>query len=108
MSEQGTKKSNVRGEWARRRALLESTERVAGMGSWEWIPEMDELSWSENLFRIFGVGPGEVAPSLELVFERAHPDDREEVIRAAEQLRLGGDGHPLEYRIVLPDGSVHH
>jgi hypothetical protein len=36
------------------RALLESAERVAQIGSWEWTPETGELLWSDNLFGYLG------------------------------------------------------
>jgi DNA-binding CsgD family transcriptional regulator len=56
---------------------LESAERVAQIGSWEWTPETGELLWSDNLFRLFGLEPGSTTPSVELVREMTHADDRE-------------------------------
>jgi PAS domain S-box-containing protein len=94
-------------ELARRTAQLESAESLAGMGSWEWIPDAGELRWSDNLFRIFGLSPGEITPSLESAFEQLHPDDRERVEHQSELLRVGRMA-PLEYRIVLPDGAIRH
>jgi PAS domain S-box-containing protein len=88
-------------------ALLESAERLAQMGSWEWIPDADELVWSDNLFRIFGLAPGEITPSLEAAFDQLHPDDRERVEQHAELLRAGRMP-PVEYRVVLPTGGIRH
>jgi PAS domain S-box-containing protein len=91
----------------RQEALLESAERLAQMGSWEWIPDADELVWSDNLFRIFGLTPGEITPSLGSAFDQVHPDDRQRVEQQAELLRAGRMP-PLEYRIVMPTGGVRH
>jgi PAS domain S-box-containing protein len=77
------------------------------MGSWEWIPDADELVWSDNLFRIFGLAPGEITATLDGAFEQVHPDDRERVEQQAERLRAGKMA-PLEYRIVRPAGGIRH
>jgi PAS domain S-box-containing protein len=90
------------------RALLEAAEELAQIGSWEWIPDMSELVWSDNLYRIFDLEPGEVEPSPEYVFERTHPDDRDRVARQVAQLEETGALPPLEYRIVRADGVVKH
>jgi PAS domain S-box-containing protein len=88
-------------------ALLECSEEAAQTGSWDWHLDTDELRWSDNLYRIFGVEPGEVTPTPGYLFERAHPYDRERVERAVKSQRAGRV-RPLEYRIVRPDGEVRH
>jgi PAS domain S-box-containing protein len=90
------------------RALLESAERVAQIGSWEWTPETGELLWSDNLFRLFGLEPGSVTPSAELVLGMTHPDDRERQAREVERLRRGTTYQRFGYRIVRTDGSTRH
>ena len=88
-------------------ALLESGEEVAQTGSWDWHLDTNRLHWSDNLYRIFGLRPGEIEPTPEYVFERAHPYDRERVEREVE-FKRAGRLQPLEYRIVRPDGVVRH
>jgi PAS domain S-box-containing protein len=91
------------------RALLESAERVAQAGSWQWTPETGELIWSDNLFRLFGLEPGSVTPSPDLVLEMTHSDDRERQTREVERLRRRAIAHhQLDYRIVRTDGSPRH
>jgi PAS domain S-box-containing protein len=91
-----------------RRALLEAAEELTQVGSWDWTPREARLRWSDNLFRIFGLEPGEIDPTTEYVFAATHPDDRDHVAGEVEQLRLTGELHPVEYRIVRPDGVVRH
>jgi PAS domain S-box-containing protein len=95
-------------EAPRRSLLSDRTEELAGIGSWLWTPENGRLRWSDNLFRIYGLRPGEVAPSPEYVFANCHPDDRERVERATEELGHTGRHRELRYRYVWPDGTVRH
>jgi DNA-binding CsgD family transcriptional regulator len=86
--------------------VLGSAEQVARLGSWEWFPKSDEQSWSDNLYRIFGVEPGEVVPTQEFVLEQTHPDDREKVAAHVESLRHVPSPPPLDWRIIHPDRGV--
>jgi PAS domain S-box-containing protein len=91
-----------------RHTLLKRAEEVAQAGSWEWDVETDELLWSDNMYRIFGLEPGEITPTLGYVVERTHVDDRDRVELALEDARREANIGPLEYRIVRPDGAVRH
>jgi DNA-binding NarL/FixJ family response regulator/PAS domain-containing protein len=84
----------------RRLDLLERAERVAGFGSFEFCPETGKHVWSDNLYRLWQLEPGEVTPSLEYVMERTHPDDRTHMAEATELLASGGHLPPFEFRIV--------
>lgn len=95
-------------ETLRRAALHERTEELAGFGSWDWTPERDQLVWSDNLFRIFGLRVGDIVPSAEYAFAHCHPDDEQRVRRAAAELGRTGRRSELRYRYVRPDGTVRH
>jgi PAS domain S-box-containing protein len=103
-----TEQETARADAERRQVLLDRAERVASIGSWQWTPEKRELLWSYNLFRIFGLEPGQITPSPKFVFERTHPDDRDRVERAVARLELEGRLAALDYRIVRSDRAVHH
>jgi PAS domain S-box-containing protein len=87
-------------------ALLERAEEVAQIGSWDWDLETGRLLWSDNLFRLYGLEPGEITPTPGYVLEQVHPDDQERVEREVESARRGGQLRPLEYRFVRPDAAV--
>jgi PAS domain S-box-containing protein len=90
-----------------RETLHERAEELAGLGSWEWTP--GQMLWSDNLFRIYGLRPGEITPSGEYLFAHCHPDDRERVQRAEHELgQTGRRRGDLRYRYVWPDGTVRH
>ena len=90
------------------RTLLRAAEDAAHIGTWEWDLESDELRWSDNLFRIYGLEPGAIRPSLGYgyLFEQLHPGDRERVERAGERIRQEGQLEALEYRFIRPDRAM--
>ena len=99
------------GDWSgsdEQRLLLESAERVAQVGSWQFTPETGELRWSDNLFRLFGLEPGSVTPTTEFVLEMTHPDDQDRRARWVEQLGEGAIDGGITYRIITADGTVRH
>jgi DNA-binding CsgD family transcriptional regulator len=93
--------------WARKLALWDYAERIAGLGSWEWTPATDELLWSDNVFRLFGFEPGEVTPTPDLVMTMVNPGDRVRVKESLTALAGGTfDGRGFEYRSSRADGRV--
>ena len=86
---------------------LKAAQRIAHLGSWSHNLQTGEGEWSEEYYRLLGLTPGSIVPSLESFYDTVHPDDLshvESVIRTAMQ-----DLHDytLEYRVVHPDGSIH-
>ncbi len=89
-----------------RETLYERVEELAGFGIWELTS--GRLLWSDNLFRIYGLRPGEITPSAEYVFLHCHPDDKKRLERAVHELGRAFRHRELRYRFVWPDGSVRH
>src|SRR6202522_3283543 len=89
------------------RVVLERGEELAQTGSWDWNLETNELLWSDNMFRLLGLKPGEVTPTPAYVAGRIHPDDRERVQRELDSARQRGTLPDVSYRISWPDGTVH-
>ncbi|MCA1701541.1 MAG: PAS domain-containing protein, partial [Actinobacteria bacterium] len=86
---------------------VDQAEQIGGLGTWEWTPDTGELWWSENLFRMFGLAPGEIAPSVDYAVARMVPEDRQQAEQALTALLGGGfRDHVVEYRIVGADGAV--
>jgi PAS domain S-box-containing protein len=90
------------------RTLLAEAQSLAGLGCWEWDPASGRVSWSDELYRIYGVERGVFQPSFESYLECVHPQDRERVA-ARVSGALGGSGRggfAFEERIVRPGGEV--
>ncbi len=78
---------------------------AAAMGTWEWNPQTGLLQWSDGLKAIHGFAPGDDNVSFERYQSEIHPEDRDRVLAILAESAKGHDHH-IEYRIVLPDGSV--
>jgi DNA-binding CsgD family transcriptional regulator/PAS domain-containing protein len=87
---------------------LDAAERVARLGTWEWPPGTDTQVWSDNLYSIFGVEPGQISPTRQYVLERTHPEDRDRLAKYIELSALIARPPPIEYRIRQPAGDVRY
>ncbi|MEN6341849.1 MAG: PAS domain-containing protein [Methanospirillum sp.] len=85
-------------------AHLARAQQLAQMGSWSWDLESDRLFWSDETYRILGLGPGEIEPHLEDYLASVHPDDWKAVNAAIEDAFSSGI-YRVEFRIVQPDGA---
>ena len=89
----------------RQESMLSDAQQIAHLGSWERDLVTNELQWSDEVYRILGLLPGEVSPSLPAFMERIHPEDRT-IVQESLDRTLRGDGtHDVDHRIVLPDGT---
>jgi len=99
-----------RAEEARRQseARLNRAQEIAHLGSWEIDLATNELIWSDETYRIFGVEPHEFAVTQEAFLERVYPDDRQAVSDAyLVSLQEGRDTYEIEHRIIRKDtGAV--
>lgn len=91
----------------RRETQLAEAQRIAKIGSWEWDVVNDVVTWSDELYRIYGVTPDEgFAPNYQGFLDRMHPDDRDVAARAVQRA-LEGDGEfEFDARIFRSDGSI--
>lgn len=85
--------------------LLAHAQTLAKMGSWQWDPQSGELSWSDELYRIYGLDPGD-AVSFESYIEAVVPDDRERIAAVVSRVLETREPFSYEERIRRPDGSI--
>jgi PAS domain S-box-containing protein len=92
---------------ARSERLRAEVERIARVGSWEWDLASNRITWSAELFRIFGLDATTFDSTYEAYVSRLHPGDRDRV--AANVRRAVEMGEPFihTHRVVLQDGSEH-
>ncbi|MDZ7724607.1 MAG: PAS domain S-box protein [candidate division KSB1 bacterium] len=92
----------------REHTMLSRTEAVAHVGSWQWEVEGDKVTWSDELFRIFGLEPAEEAPSFTEHQTFYVPEDRTRLLKAVEECLSNGVPYDLEVRVMRADGQLHH
>ena len=89
-------------------AYLAEAEKISHTGSWGWNVSSGEVYWSKETFRIFGVNPGDVKPSYQLLLQFVHPEDKAFVEQTLEKAKSETSDFKIEFRIVLSDGSTRH
>jgi PAS domain S-box-containing protein len=87
-------------------AKFEEAQRVAHVGYWEWDLRTDQVIWSHETYRIYGLHPQESPVGLATIRESIHPEDREFVFRKAAEAVQGKVRADAEHRIVRPNGEV--
>jgi PAS domain-containing protein len=102
-----TERKQTELELARTSRLLFEGQKIAHLGSWEYIAETGETIWSDEEFRIYGLEPGPKSPTYEeLLARHIHPDDVAPLQALFGQALRTGSIFEMDLRIVRPDGSV--
>ncbi|MBB3149547.1 PAS domain S-box-containing protein [Phyllobacterium trifolii] len=91
----------------RSEAHLAEAQRLSHSGATA-VNKSKILYFSEEAYRIWGFSPTLGLPSLEMIAERLHPDDRDRVLAAIQLAFSDQRGYSHGYRILLPDGTVKH
>ena len=94
-------------ELVRREAYLAEAQRLSHTGSFGWKPDTGEIIWSDETYRIFEYDLA-ITPTIDLVAQRVHPDDRADIQSVIERASGGTPTFEHAYRLLLPDGRVKH
>jgi PAS domain S-box-containing protein len=89
-----------------RERQLSDSQDLAGLGSWVWEVEPDRVTWTDNLYKIYGLEPQAFPATFAAYLDRVHPDDRPRVREIIEGAYRQGKEFDFEERIVRPDGTV--
>ena len=93
---------------AEREELLREAERIAHLGTWTYDLGTGRVTWSDELYRILGIEPGSIAPSVDAFFEAVHPADRARAQATTAQAIRDGILPLVDCRIVRRDGTIRH
>ncbi len=88
-------------------SLLEA-QKLSHTGSWRHDFASGEVTVSPEIFRIFGIKPGEDVSSTDFFFSWFHPEDRERVQELFKRSEIQKTDYQEDHRIVLPDGTIKH
>ncbi len=98
-------REGTNGAYAAEAAQLAHAARLLHVGSWEWDIRHDQIRWSRELYRIYGLDES-FTPTYEAFVALQHPDDREHIASLIESALEIGAPLEFEHRIVRPDGRV--
>jgi len=103
----GVAVARVRSDEALKRsaAFLAEVQRVSSTGSFSWCAATDEITWSEEIYRIFELHP-EVPVTLELIRTRVHPEDVPLFHKMIERVRGYCSDFECEHRLQMPNHTT--
>jgi PAS domain S-box-containing protein len=93
-------------EMKRSRERLAQAQRLAHLGSWEWDVARNQVTWTDELYVIYGVDPGSHVPSYESFLASVHPDDREHTGNVLRMAMQNLSPFVYDHRILRPDGAI--
>ncbi|MCK9386897.1 MAG: PAS domain-containing protein [Sulfuritalea sp.] len=82
--------------------------RAARLGVWDWDLEKNQLVWDDGMYALYGVSREDFAGAYEAWLNGLHPDDRAASDEISKQAQRGERDYDTEFRVVWPDGSIHH
>ena len=87
--------------------ILSMAEKVAKLGSWRWNPNTNEVQWSDNMCRLYGIKPSDFDPTFDYASHFTHPDDIDIVEKYVNSLlNEKCQPPPPEYRIITPKNEI--
>lgn len=86
--------------------LFSLVQRLAGLGCWEWNVTTNVVTWSAQLYSIYGLDEAKFGASFEAYLERVHVDDRQRVQTTIGEALQSKDEFRFEERIVRPNGEI--
>jgi PAS domain-containing protein len=84
---------------------LTEAQRLILTGHYCLQVSSQKIFWSEETYRIYDFDPATTA-TVDMVYERAHPDERELIRQFIEGAPHDGKQLDLEHRLLMPDGSI--
>lgn len=88
--------------------ILTIAQRVAHVGSWEINLLTKEAQWSDEFFRICGLEPKSVTPSIAAGYKLIHPDDHRLIKDIVSQAVKDHKEYKATLRVLRPDGTIRH
>ncbi|MBD2257588.1 EAL domain-containing protein [Pseudanabaena sp. FACHB-2040] len=95
-------------ERQRAEARLKQAQNISHTGNWEWDLTTHEITWSDEMFHIFGLTPADQAPGQSTICARVNPEDREALYQMVEAAIRTGVAYSLEFRLLYPDNTCRH
>ncbi len=102
-----TERKRTEEDLRRSEAVLAETQRIAGLGSWEYHLETKKIKWSDETYRIAGRENRDIE-NLDQYLKIVHPDDKTLLSKAIEKSISEKVPYEIELRHLKPDGTYNH
>ncbi len=85
--------------------LVAEAEALARLGHWQLNLGSGELTWSDEVYRIFGIAPDTFDARYETFLAAVHPEDRNQVSQAFDASIRSGNDYEVLYRVLRRNGE---
>jgi PAS domain S-box-containing protein len=89
-------------------AALVEAQGIAHIGNWEFDIQSQKITWSKELFYMFGLDPNQPEPIYTDYLQLIYADDRFVLQQYIERAIADGNPYAIDYRIIRPDGSIRY
>lgn len=91
-----------------RERQLSEAEAIGHMGHWHWTMDQQDLRFSDEIYRIFGVNRSGFHPTLDSVNAMLHRRDVGRMMQAFQRAIIAQNDHEIDFRVIRPDGEIRH
>ena len=92
----------------KREQQLSEAEAIGHMGHWHWSLGQQEIRFSDEIYRIFGVTRENFFPTLDHVNAMLHRRDVGRMIQAFQRAIIEQNDHEIDFRVIAPSGDIRH
>ncbi len=92
----------------KREQQLSEAEAIGHMGHWHWALGQQEIRFSDEVYRIFGVNKDEFTATLDSVNAMLHRRDVGRLIQAFQRAIIEQNDHEIDFRVIAPSGEIRH
>lgn len=89
-------------------ARLLNAQRISQLGFWDWKIDKNQLYWSDEIYKIFGLSVQEMGGNYENFINSVHPNDREYLQNTVNSSILNNEPYSIDHRIILPNGEIRY
>lgn len=100
--------SKARGILEEQQRLLKHAEAISGVGHWRFDLITQQVTWSDEVFRIHALPLDAGVPPYEQIQKLYHEDDRATLTELVDRAVTTGEGYEFQLRIRRPDGSIRY
>ena len=101
-----THRKNTENALHRSEENLKEAQRIAHVGNWNLNHATGRFTWSDEVYRIFELDPGEFTPSYNAFLHKIHPDDRESVDTAFKDSFKNSAPHSITHRLLMKGDRI--
>ena len=95
-------------ELTRQKDRVEAAANAGIVGVWDWDVPNNILWWDTVMYKLYGLRAGDFGGAYEAWAAAIHPDDKERTEGDIAAALRGEHAYEPHFRVVWPDGSVHH